>query len=318
MSIDILKRQVRQVQILAFDRFDKLQTSNDDLLSLLCLTVDNRREKQNPVRLEEDFYWPEAYAWEDEMVSVPGFDKLDFVIPIKGFASMIPYNRVNIDRPDTVAKLERMMPRLAEAHIRLQVRQAMAVFRTNPTSVDGQAFFADAHPTPGKTGITYDNLLAPNWTSPTIPTDEEVLAVIESIRAQFAANLTVDAEVVDSSVVDGALAIITHNASAEAAFRRARDYQTLTIGSIQVPNPNRGTFRLFLDKKPTSGQEGYLEAIYSLPGGPRPVIRVLDKDPTVDAIESNRVSNALVEITMESQFGMKAGDPSTAIQVRPT
>lgn len=318
MSIDILKRQVLNYRTLAYNRYDLLQTAPDSLFNAIALTIDNRSARENPVRLQEDFFYPEAYAWEDEMVSMPGLSSLDYTIPIKGYASFLPYNRVNIGRPGTVARIERLLPRLGAAHNRLQVRMAMSVFRSNPLSVTGQNFFADAHPIPGKPGSTYDNLLAPNWTDPAAPTDAEVMALLDEVRVQFATNLTVEAEVVDDDEIDNNLLVITHNSAHQAAFRRAKNYETLTIGSDQVPNPNRGTFRLLRDKRPASGGENYIEFINTVPDGPRPVIRVLDQDPRLDAIETNRVSNGLVAITMESMFGMKAGDPSTAIQARPT
>lgn len=318
MSIDILKRQVRNYQTLAFNRYDRLQAAPDSLFAAIALTIDNRGARENPVRLTEDFFYPEAYAWEDEMVSMPGLAELEYTVPIKGYASWLGYNRVNIGRPGTVARLERLLPRLADAHDMLQVRLAMNVFRTNPLSVTGQNFFADAHPIPGRAGSTYDNLLAPNWADPADPTDAEVKAVLDSVRTQFATNLTVTAEVVDTSQIDSNLLVIVHNSTHEAAFRRALNDDTLTVGSDQVPNPNKGTFRLLRDLRPTSGEENYIEFVHTVPGGPRPIIRVIDSPPRLDAIESNRVSNALVMITMESMFGMKAGDPSTAIQVQPT
>jgi hypothetical protein len=71
MSIDILKRQVRTVQILAFNRYDLLQTAPDSLFARIALTIDNRSARENPVRLEEDFFYPEAYSWEDEMRGTP-------------------------------------------------------------------------------------------------------------------------------------------------------------------------------------------------------------------------------------------------------
>lgn len=318
MSIDILQRQVRNYQTLAFNRYDQLQTAPESLFAAIALTINNQSARENPVRLNEEFFYPEAYAWEDEMVSMPGLYELEYTIPIKGYASWLGYNRVNIGRPGTVARLERLLPRLADAHDRLQVRLAMDVFRTNPLSITGQDFFANAHPIPGRPGSTYDNLLAPNWTDPAIPTDLEVKQLLDDVRTQFATNLTVDAEVVDTSTIDANLLIFVHNAAHEAAFRRALNDDTLTIGSDQVPNPNKGTFRLLRDKRPTSGEENHIEFVHTVPGGPRPIIRVLDSPPKLDAIESNRVSNALVMITMESMFGMKAGDPSTAIQVQPT
>lgn len=318
MSIDILKRQVRTYQTLAFNRYDQLQTAPESLFAAIALTIDNRGARENPVRLSEDFFYPEAYAWEDEMVSMPGLAELEYTVPIKGYASWLGYNRVNIGRPGTVARLERLLPRLADAHDMLQVKLAMNVFRTNPLSVTGQNFFADAHPIPGRAGSTYDNLLAPNWTDPAVPTDAEVKALLDEVRTQFATNLTVTSEVVDTSQVDRNLVVFAHNAAHEAAFRRALNDDTITIGSDQVPNPNKGTFRLFRDLNPAGGGENYIEFIHAVPGGPRPIIRVIDSPPRLDAIESNRVSNALVMITMESMFGMKAGDPSTAIQARPT
>jgi hypothetical protein len=315
--LDVLRRQVISRQILAFDRYDKLAADPTTLFNLIALTIDNRSARDNPVRLEEDFVFPEAYSWEDEMVSIPGYDRLEYVVPIKGYAAMVPYNRVNINRPGTVARIERIMPKLGEALVLIEIRKAMAVFRGNPLSVTGQSFFADAHPFPSDKG-TYDNTIAPNWTDPAAPTDLEIFDLLEAVRVRFADNLTIDAEVLDDSRIDANLLVIVHNAAHQTAFRRALKQDTLTINSVQVPNSNKGSFTLLRDKRPTSGQENYIEFIYTSPGGPRPVIRVIDSNPVVDAIETNRVSNGYVAITMEQMFGMKAGDPSTAIQVQPT
>lgn len=317
MDLSILQRQVQQVQILAYNRYDLLQADPTQLLNILTLTIDNRTARENPVRLEEDFFFPEAYSWEDEMVSIPGLDKLEYTVPIKGYAALLPYNRVNIGRPGTVAKLERLIPRLGDAQLRLQVRKAMSVFRGNPLSVTGQNFFADAHPHPAGKG-TYDNILTPNWTDPASPTDQEVRDLLEAVRVQFAANLSIDAEVIDDSLLDKDMLVIVHNSTHQTAFRRAKNDNTITVGSDQVPNPNKGTFTLLRDRRPTSGQENYIEFVRTAPGGPRPVIRVIDADPKLDVIETNRVSNGYVGITMEQMFGMKAGDPSTAMQAQPS
>lgn len=312
-QLETLRRELRNVRTLAYRHYDRFEADRASLMSLLCLTVDNRTQRDNPVRLDEVFFHPVATAWEDEIEAGQALDKIDFVVPIKGYDAFFPYNQVNIGRPSQVAVLERLVARLPEALDRLHVGKAMQVFRTNPLSITGQNFFSTAHPRPADQG-TYSNVLPVDWADPAAPTTDEVKALLDALRVRFVDIATVDSEVVDDDKFDEALTLIVHNPTHWGVLRQVRDKAKLA----DEENEHRGTFRLLRDLRPTAGQETWLEAVLSLPSSPRPVLRVLDQDPRLDAWESNRVLNGYVAVGYKTQFGMKPGYPETTVQVRPS
>lgn len=308
--LDLLKRQLISIRTLALNIYDNLD-AGETATGRLAATIDNRRERENPVRLDQDFFFPEIYGWEDELITVEGLDKIDFVVPMKGYDAAIPYNRVNIGRPETVARLERAVPRIAVAFQRMQQRRVMEVFRKNPLSYDGQNFFDTDHAHPSDKG-TYSNVLALGFTDPAAPTVDEAKELLDAARSRFATNLTIESEVIDAARLDDNLLVIVHNATHFSTFNKVRTKPRFELEE----NEHQGTFTLLQDQRPTSGQENSIEIVFTEPNGPRPAFLVLDQDPMLDTWESDRFGNEYVAVGMKGIFGVKPGYPQTSLQAQ--
>lgn len=310
--IDSLKRQLVQFRTLAIDFYDKLAASPEEIRNRLAIVVDNRGERQNPVRMDEDFFFPVVHGWEDKAATIEGLDKIEFVVPMKGYDAFLPYNEVNIDRPDTVARLERMVPRLIPAFFEMQTRLIMNVFRKNPLCYDGQNFFDINHSHPGNKG-SYSNVLTPTFADAGNPTIDEVKALLHEVNGRMVVNLAIDTEVVDGEKVSKMLVVVVHNVAHWSKFELVRTMDKFDDNA----NEFKGTFKLLLDMKPTSGQENRIEFQFAAPGGPRPAFLVPDKDPVLDAWETNRVPDGYVAVGVKGIFGVKPGFPQGSVQARP-
>jgi hypothetical protein len=311
-DITTLKREIRQYNTQAFAVYDQLEN-----LSLLPMIAQIHRNvsRNNPVRFDHPFLFPVAYEWRDEGVSIDGFDRLEWTVPLTGYRVDIPYNRIDIGRPETVANLQDAISRIPAAWDRLKVKLALDVFRSDAVCYDGQAFWYASHTHPAGQG-TFSNMLAPNWVSTTSPTVTEAIEFLDSAKARLATNLTIQAEVIDASQMDRDLVVIVHNDTHYQMFNRVRTMAVL--GTDNEPNRHYGTFALWLDKKPTSGEETYIEVFWAGAGAPRPVIFVLDQEPTtLDVYENSRYGNEYVSIGWKGIFGIKAGYPQAAVQAIP-
>ncbi len=315
MLIEHLKRQIKTIHTFVFQQYDLYEADLESLMSRLCFTHDNRQARENPVHLDAGFFTAILSAWEDEIVAGGDVDILDWTVPIRGYDVFVPYNKVNIDRPNSVASLERIFaqggPVLRKID-QLQAKLAMNVFRTNPLSVTGQNFFSNAHPRPANQGM-FDNILEPDWVDPAAPTEAEVKDFLDDVDNRLVEIATVDSEVVDIDKLSARKLVIVHNTTHQAVFKRVRDKRSFNDDE----NEHRGTFALLRDAKPTAGQENYIEVVADTPGGSRPVIRVLDQDPMPEAWETDAVRNGYVATGMKSMFGFVPGDPSTTVQARP-
>jgi hypothetical protein len=139
--LDTLKRQLLNYRDLVIDLYDKLETSADSVKALFANTIDNRQARENPVRLSHVIYTSQAVAWEDEIVTGGAIEELQFTVPMKGYDVFSAFNKVNIERPESLAKLEAMARPWPKAMERLQIKQILSVFRSNPLAYDGQNFF---------------------------------------------------------------------------------------------------------------------------------------------------------------------------------
>lgn len=315
-GIDAFRREVKNYREYSTSLYDQLEADPASLKNLLALQVDNRAAKENPVRIQEALFFPEAIAWTDQRIAGADLDKINFTVPLAGYDVFIPYNKVNIGRPHTVHKLDQIIPRLPEAWMRKQVGVMMDVFRTNPLAYDGQNFFDTDHTHPAGMG-TYSNVTTPNWTTPATPTFAEASAALAEVRAKFAAILSVQAEVLDLSKLSQGLVIIVHNSAHATTFEQLRTL--LFVPGTTEPNPWKGGFTLLIDNKPTGGEEDYIEMVMALPGGARPIVLVVDTEPVLDAWETNQIPNGYIAVGLtDGIFGVKPAFPQSAVQVRPT
>ena len=306
--LDTLKHQLLNYRDLVMDLYDKQEASADSIKAMLCTTIDNRTARENPVRLSHVHYTSEAVAWEDEIVTGGAAEEVQFSVAMKGYDVFTPFNRVNIERPESIAKLEvaaRTWPRSLE---RLQVKQILSVFRSNPLAYDGQNFFDTDH-THLASSSTYNNTLSVNLAG-TIAniTFAEAKLLVHALRARFMVNMALQAEILNGAEMAKNMIIIAHTIEVWTMLNLV---QTLMIYN-NIPNELVGSFQLLYD--PNSGTSTKLEAILSEPGGARPVFFVPDKDPYLDAWETDAVRNGYVATGLRGQWGFKPGMPQTAIQ----
>jgi hypothetical protein len=122
-------------------------------------------------------------------------------------------------------------------------------------------------------------------------------------------NLSLEAEILSAAEVSKNIVIIAHTMEVFTALNLVR---TMSIFN-NIPNELVGTFQLMYD--PNSGAPTKLEAVLAEPGGARPVFFVPDKDPYLDAWESDAVRNGYVATGLRGQWGFKPGMPQTAVQM---
>lgn len=326
MSVDSLRNRWSVVTPIFFDLYDQAAPDHAAALEMLAYVHDNRTARESPVKLDWLLHLPVANNWLDEAVLEHGLENLEWTVPLEGHQVYTPIQRVDVGRPNVVATLEGIARAQPEALNRQELRLLMNVFRQNPLSVDGQAFFSTVHPKPGG-GATYSNILEPVFGVGALesPSLSVLATLVNEVITTFGANLAIQAQVIDDAKLRNNLLVITHNNSHQTLFRELLTATrlpgaTLPNGDVvgERENPVKGTFKLWRDNIPTAGQENYIEFVMVTPGtAARPCVYVIDRDPEPLVLDENRVRNGFYGVGFDKIFGVKPLVPSTAIQVRP-
>lgn len=266
MSLDVLKREFENVTPVFFQLYDGLEVDHQKALTTLARIHDNRVARQNPVPLDYLLNFPEATSWLDEVEIFHTLDMLEWTVPMEGHQVVVPWNRVNIDRPNTVAQFEQVVASLPEALNRREIRLCMEVFRSNPLSVTGQSFFSEVHPRPNGQG-TFSNVMTPVFGDPIdSPALQVLYLLVNDVVTRFGSIGIVQSEVIDDSKLRNNLLVIVHNEQHQTLFRELRNADMLP--QAQLPdgtvvgergNSLKGTFELWRDPKPRPGQEQWIE-----------------------------------------------------------
>lgn len=306
--LDAFKRDVRSYTRLALAAYDRLETDPNSIRSRLALLKDNRQARENPVRLTETFISATASAWEDDIVVAAAIDKLDYTVPMKGYHVFVPYNEINIGRPNMQATLKEVVDKLPLSLLRKEVRLIMNIFRLNPLTVDGQNFFDASHTHINDTA--YSNIVEFDVVDEDNPTFDEAKAAINEALARLASINAIEAEVVDAAQFKQDILITCHTAAQMTVFEQVRTQAQRN----NVENELKGSFTLLLDRNPASGTETSFEVSYLPPGGPRPAIFVPDMAPWLD-VWKDGVRNGFVAVGMKEIFGVKPGHAFSTVRV---
>lgn len=311
--LDQLQSLRKAVEPIAFDVYDRFKTPS--ILSLLAMEIDNTVAQEDPVSLEWLGSFAEMREWLDEKTTQKIF-KGEFSIPIQGYEMTWSFDRKKLRRANAlgasfVAQIQSQVERFAKGKLRL----VMDVFRQNPLTYDGQNLFDAAHVHPSGKG-TYSNLLTPNWVDPANPTIDEAKQFLHDAQARLTDNMGIDAEVMDAAEIDKNLVVTVHNSAAFSKFNLVRTMPRID----NAENEWMGGFKLLRDFHPTSGQESYLEVQFSAgTKGPRPVIFVIDEEPSQLAIDETEVfKRRKISMGFEAWYGVKAGWPQVVLQGQPS
>lgn len=306
--LDTFKRDVKTYTRLALAAYDKLETDPNSIRNRLALTKDNRQARENPVRLTETFISATASAWEDDMVVAAAIDKLDYTVPMKGYQVAVPYNVINIGRPNMLATLQEVIAKLPLAMMRKEVRLIMNVFRLNPLTVDGQNMFDTDHT--HINGTAYSNIVEIDVVDETKPTFDESKTAINEALTRLASLNAIEAEVVDMSQFKQDILITCHTDAQMTIFEQVRTQAQRN----NIENELKGAFTLIRDRNPASGTETSFEVSYLPPGGPRPAIFVPDMAPWLDTWEDSK-RNGYVAVGMKEICGVKPGHAFSTVRV---
>ncbi len=311
-TIDTLKRDLRRFRTVTLSMYDKLN-AGQTVRDRFAINIDNRTLRENPVRLDEEFFFPMVYSWLDEPITMNDIDTIQWTVPMKGYGAALPYNRVNIGRPNTIAKLDRLTPRLPEGLLRKQTQLVLEVFRRSPTAYDGQPFFNNAHQHPGGKGLA-NNIVDLPFADPAVPTTDEVKELIHEVRARFTSNLTIQSEIIDAEALDQGLVVVVHNEKHLTQFNKVRTMTRID----DKENELFRSFRLLKDLKPTAGQENHVEFQAPSELAPPPAWLIIDTNPELDALDNtNRVPEGYVAIVFDQIMGVKPAYWQGSIQGRP-
>lgn len=314
-NVELVRRAARSYQVVGLNFYDAARVPVDRVINLLAYTYDNTTLRDNPVNVEGFIDRIRAFELMDEIEFRSNYARLEWSIPVGPIFAATEWNLYNVGRPGHDERLQSALKGTSEALPLKKQQKLLNVIRLNPICITGQSLFATNHSHPLAEDGTFSNIMAPAWASVTVPTEAEMISLLDLAAQRFSVNTTTAlTEMVDSSVMRSGLTVITHNLTHENAFLNLAKRET--FGANNQKNPYYNAITVFRDNRPASGTENYLEIV--TPVGERPVFMVNDQAPITDVIDHVSVSNGHVAVGTVEQVGFKAWFPHSILQVRPT
>lgn len=326
-TLDQLRKDVRAHRELMLMGYDKNEVLLTDAAGMFA-TIDNREQRLNPIPVSANFLLPQGFALEDEPVLYAKMDQLEWQVPVKPYRTTLPFNRINVGRPQQAIPLANAVAKLGPSMRRLQMHSLFKLFRNiNAVSITGQTFFNKAHPQPADQGM-FSNIIDLDTdvttTSNTKPTAEDAIIVLRAARIRFAINQLLEAEVVKD--LDMPLTVVALTQGWFEAFDDVRSRPQIVMDGQKQDNPFFGKINLMWDRKHPATYS-YRFLIFN--GGPmtiqagsdgRPVevpsfpaaFLAFDTDP-VPGAEEVTGNKDLFTIYNEMIFGAKLGLPQGAL-----
>ena len=310
--LENFRRIVKRYHTLTIKLYDQMGGNEDALLRSLAYFYDNRRLRENPVRLDQLFVDAEVYEWRTGPIAAQDFERVPWTVPMRGWAAAVPFDEVDTERPGVQYKVEQIMRMLPEAFMRKRIDLIASIFETNPIAYTGQDFFSGAHPKPHGQGTfsnTFNFELSPNPSDPAA-LDEAIYAFINQMYDAFTNAFHLKQRWVEVGQVANLLLIVPTESLANA-FRRVRDEPKLRRGNgTEFENGLRGRFRLFRAMFGQSPVHTY--GLWDVPNGPKATVFALDKDPWVDAETGEKFGYSRLAAVMKSIFAVKPLFPHAA------
>ena len=313
--IDDLQRDLRSQPVLdvffggyeeptAFDR--EAPTQQD--LQRLAYYIDNRVLRDDPVKIEYHWSFPEAWAWTDQRSIVHDVDELEWSVPVQGYSAGVAYKRTNINRPSAKLSLPRVVDGLGPELWRLQMRKFFWTLAQNPLTADGANLYSAAHKAPG--GGTYDNILSIGDYFPGTLSDathDHAKAFLQAARNRISSNLQVRHDVRKRGK-KRTVAVICRDSHLADLFDDLAHESQLTLDSKFQANPEAGTFEIY-ETGPAKTATDLIQVIDLESNQQLPIVFwVLDMDPSPpEARAPKQKRDDMCTIEADIQFGMKAG-----------
>jgi len=297
---------VTAYQTLAMQIYDKLGGNTPDDLLKIVMSYDNRRLRQNPVNLQHIAALPEVARWISGLASSPPPELLRLSVPLEGYGALIPFNEINVGRPDQIVKVEDLVRKLPAAYNHARAELAAGVLETNPLCLDGQSLFDTDHPFPQNRG-TFSNII-----SAAVATPEQALDAVKTLRGRFALNQTLQRKYTTES--DGSILIICRSDIAFSAFNKVRSLDKILndAESKEIQNTEKGRIEVW---KTSYGQSDASIFAIDQSTDVRPVVMIDDLDPVLDVENGARIPQGHIAITFRGIMAAAPLFPQGAIQL---
>ena len=326
-TLDQLRKDVRAHRELMLMGYDKHEILLTDAAAMFA-TIDNREARLSPIPVSSHFLLPQGFALEDEPVLYAKMDQMEWNVPIKVHRTTLPFNRINVGRPQQAIPLANAVAKLGPAMHRLQIQKLFSLFR-NPAavSITGQPFFDKAHPQPADQGM-FSNILDlstdVDLSSASKPTAEDAIKVLRAARIRFVINQLLEAEVVKD--FDTVLTVVALTQDWAEAFDDVRNRPQIVQDGQRQENPFYKKFNFMWDRKhpntnnyrflifnggPMTLQAGSDGQPVEVPSFPAAFL-AFDTDP-VPGAEVVTGNKDLFTIYNEMIFGAKLGLPQGAL-----
>jgi hypothetical protein len=280
------------------------------LLPLIASIVPNPG-KLKTLTMEWVTLFPNLRKWVGDRVVQKSFQK---TLSITGEPYEITdaFDRNDIERGTALATIEDKSKAIAEGFAVGRLMLAFRVLRHNMLAYDGQNFFDTDHEK--EDGTAYSNMVTverADASAPSIPEARKELAaaLLRLMQIRLWGDVVASADDVQKNLI-----VIVRSNEVFATYNSLRTEKS--FGADE--NTWKDAFSLWMDYNPKAGTENKVDAILSIPGGPRPVLFMPTKEPTgVEFDATKGFSSRLVEFGMDGEYGVAAGFPQTAVRIDP-
>ena len=313
--ISQLKTLARFVTPIALNIYDKEDTSS--ILPLIA-QVTKRKRVERKSTLEWWSAFPQLRKWVgDRKVQEIFKDSLEYEFHPYEETFDLDRMEIEMNSANLLANASDMAAAMARSFAAGKVMLAYQVL-TDPDvlSYDGQNFYDTEHVHPD--GTEFSNIVTVGTDTPArqdvnAPTPKELRAELKVAMARLLEITLVRNTLVRANEVKDSLAVITRNFATWSAAHDLLEEEEID----GMPNRFRGKFQLLQDHSPRPALANSYDVIRAVPGGPRPVIFVVGKEPRgVDFDQSSNFNKTRIPFGMDAVYGVAGGFPQSTVRVQ--